>query len=265
MANSFQDCVILFGDSLTERQDVPQALFERMCQAYARKLDILNRGFGGYTSTGALPLFDEIFAQKGKDAPRVRLVTLWFGTNDSVHFPNPRATHPTQFKNNYKIILDHLTSPESPFSISQTPVHILLITPPPPYLPQVPLPAKWVRSEERSLEFVNVVRDLGKEYKTKETGTWTIEVLDLWKAMEFKAGGLGDGLAPFFHDGCHMTPEGYGVLWEEYRKIVSGPWQGHGLDWEDENDLPMRVPSVRTIDHTRPDSVLELLGLPSYR
>nr|XP_019044062.1 hypothetical protein I302_07342 [Kwoniella bestiolae CBS 10118]OCF22992.1 hypothetical protein I302_07342 [Kwoniella bestiolae CBS 10118] len=243
MAKAFQDCVILFGDSLTERQDVPQALFERMCRAYDRKLDILNRGFGGYTTTSALPLFDKIFAKKGEDGARVRLVTLWFGTNDSVNFPSSRATHPLHFKKNYQYILDNLTSPDSPYAIADTPVHILLITPPPPYHPQVPLPAKWVRSTERTLEFVDIVRDLGREWKAKENGRWSVEVLDLWEAMERKAGGLGDGLAPFFHDGCHMTAEGYGVLWEEYTKIVGGPWKGHGLDWEDESDLPMRVPS----------------------
>ncbi|WWC64488.1 uncharacterized protein I303_107098 [Kwoniella dejecticola CBS 10117] len=265
-AASFQDCIILFGDSLTERQDVPQALFERMSQAYARKMDVLNRGFGGFSSTTSLPLFDKIFAKKGENAPVVRLITLWFGTNDCVNFPNPRATHSSHFKANYEYFLHNLTSPESPYAVSETPVHILLITPPPPYDPQIPEPAKWVRSTERTLEFVDVVKDLGREWKAKEQKDgFKIEVLDLWEAMEDRAGGLGDGLEPFFHDGCHLTSKGYEVLWEEYRKIIKGPWKDCGLDWEDEDGLPKRVPLFKDQDAMREESVIELMALPKCR
>ncbi|WRT70139.1 uncharacterized protein IL334_007133 [Kwoniella shivajii] len=270
MAKAIQDCIVLFGDSLTERQDVPQALFERMNNAYGRKLDVLNRGFGGYTSTLVLPLFEHLFTQKPEISPQIRLITMWFGTNDGVNFPNPRATTPLQFKKNHELMLENLTSPRSSYAVSDAPVHILLITPPPPYLPQVPLPAQWVRSTERCLEFTDVIRDLGKEWKRKEESIenksgWKIEVLDLWKAMEDRAGGIGDGLAPFFHDGCHMTTEGYGVLWDEYQKIVKGAWKGDGLDWEDEDDLPLRVPSVREVNVVRPENVVEKMGVPKWK
>ncbi|WWC72098.1 uncharacterized protein I206_106058 [Kwoniella pini CBS 10737] len=265
-AASFQDCIILFGDSLTERQDVPQAFFERMSQAYARKMDVLNRGFGGFSSTNALPLFDKIFAKKGENAPVVRLVTLFFGTNDSVNFPNPRATHPKHFKENYEYFLNNLTSPKSPYKISESNLHILLITPPPPFDPQIPQPAKWIRNTKRSFEFVKIVRELSKEWKLKENqNNFTIEILDLWKVLENKAGGLGDGLEPFFHDGCHLTTKGYEVLWEEYKNIIKGPWKDCGLDWENEDDLPKRVPLFKDLDAMRGESVVELMALPKCR
>ncbi|OCF38036.1 hypothetical protein I317_04819 [Kwoniella heveanensis CBS 569] len=273
MAKPLQDCIILFGDSLTERQDVPQTLDERMNRAYGRKLDVLNRGFGGYTSTLGVALLDHIFAPKEDAAasPVVRLVTLFFGTNDSVNFPNPRATPPEVFKSNTHHMLTQLTSPTSPYAIADTPVHIILITPPPPYDPQVPLPAKWVRDQARSLRFAEAVRELGKEWKVREgseenqTG-WRVEVLDLWAEMEKRAGGLGHGLAPFFHDGCHMTTEGYQVLWDLYTDLIKGKWKGHGLDWEDEQDLPMRVPWYGHLDMDQlEESLKEELRLPACR
>ncbi|WVF72891.1 hypothetical protein IAT40_007709 [Kwoniella sp. CBS 6097] len=273
MAKNLQDCIILFGDSLTERQDVPQSLHERMNRAYERKLDILNRGYGGYTSTLGVLLFDHIFARRAEAAvsPVVRLVTLFFGTNDSVNFPNPRATPSYVFKSNTHHILTQLTSPDSPYAVADTPVHIVLITPPPPYSPQVPLPAKWVRSQERSLQFAKAVRELGEEWKVKEGSEknqsgWRLEVLDLWAEMEKRAGGLGDGLAPFFHDGCHMTTEGYGVLWDLYTALIKGKWKGHGLDWEDEEDLPKRIPWYGDLDSERfEESLKENLKLPACR
>ncbi|WWC91786.1 uncharacterized protein L201_006733 [Kwoniella dendrophila CBS 6074] len=270
MAKAFQDCIILFGDSLTECQDVRQALFERMSQAYARKLDVFNRGFGGFSSTTALPLFDKIFARKVKTGTAVRLVTLWFGTNDSVNFPNPRATHPNHFKENMEYFLYNLTSSNSIYEISETPIHILLITPPPPYDPQIPSAAKWIRNKKRSLEFANVLRNLAKDWKIKEKGHenksgWTVELLDLWKALEEEVGEKEQGLEPFFHDGCHMTTEGYQILWNEYRKIIKGPWKGHGLDWEVDEDLPKRVPFFKDTEFQRPESVVELMALPKCR
>jgi len=49
--------------------------------AYMRKLDVLNRGFGGYTTEWVKCIFDDIFAKKDEAAnvPRMRMITMWFG------------------------------------------------------------------------------------------------------------------------------------------------------------------------------------------
>jgi hypothetical protein len=82
MAVNYQDQIILFGDSLTQRSwDLDQggigarlastsipmwattATFQRLHNApdlYVRKLDILNRGFSGYNTDWALPVWEQV-------------------------------------------------------------------------------------------------------------------------------------------------------------------------------------------------------------
>jgi hypothetical protein len=43
-------------------------------------------------------------------------------------------------------------------------------------------------------------------------------------------------------DGLHLSTEGYAAVWGEYKKLVKTDFKGRGLDWEDVDDLPMRVP-----------------------
>ena len=44
-------------------------------------------------------------------------------------------------------------------------------------------------------------------------------------------------------DGVHLTTRGYGVLWKEIEKVIKVDLKGRGLDWEDFDDLPRRVPA----------------------
>ncbi|ODN87723.1 hypothetical protein L198_06953 [Cryptococcus wingfieldii CBS 7118] len=270
MAKTFMDCAILFGDSLTNRQDVPGSWHEQLSKAYTKKLDILNRGFGGYTSKWARPLFDEVFARKEENAPVARLVSIWFGTNDATSLPNPQHNTIQDFQSNLTHFLTSLTSPSSPYAAAQNPraLNIVLITPPPVYAPQMDERGRRERTLERTKEFVDVVKALGAEWgpegregKGKE---WKVGVLDLWGAME-KEVGLGDGLAPYFIDGIHMTTKGYAVLWRLYVNLIKTDWKGRGLDWKDEQDLPRRAAQFEKIDPNRPESAVELLALPECR
>lgn len=61
----------------------------RVGAAYSRKLDVPVRGYGGYNSAMATPLFNEIFARKGDSSSLVRMVTVWFGGSESDTGPGP--------------------------------------------------------------------------------------------------------------------------------------------------------------------------------
>lgn len=39
-----------------------------------------------------------------------------------------------------------------------------------------------------------------------------------------------------------MTTAGYTLLWNKLAEVIKTEFKGRGLDWEDENDLPMRIP-----------------------
>ncbi|KAK8853298.1 hypothetical protein IAR55_004002 [Kwoniella newhampshirensis] len=271
MAAPTQGCIVLFGDSLTERQDVPGTLHEKISQSYCRKLDVLNRGLGGYNTTLARPLLEHIFAKKGETAQTVRLVTIWFGANDACLPPNVRAVPLSSYRENLDHFVESLTNPsKSPYAISETPINIILITPPPIFLPQIPQERQSLRRIGHSSRYAQVVREVGEDWKSREeskenTTDWKIAVLDLWSAIEAKAGGSDDGLAPFFHDGVHMTTQGYEVLWGLFDHLIHTEFKGRGLDWQNLDDLPRRIPWWDAIDLARPASVLERLGAPRSR
>ena len=43
-------------------------------------------------------------------------------------------------------------------------------------------------------------------------------------------------------DGLHLSSEGYAVLWREMERVIKVDFKGRGLDWDDFEDLPRRVP-----------------------
>lgn len=75
--------IVLFGDSITEQSFNP-AFFgsgSALANDYARKLDVINRGFSGYTSREARHPLPRVFPTRNDD---VKLVFVFFGANDAV-------------------------------------------------------------------------------------------------------------------------------------------------------------------------------------
>ena len=51
-------------------------------------------------------------------------------------------------------------------------------------------------------------------------------------------------------DGVHMTTKGYTLLWDNISETIKTQFKGRGLDYDDFDDLPRRVPMwVRRSDH----------------
>jgi hypothetical protein len=154
-------------------------------------------------------VFDGIFATKDMavTSQEVRLVTLWWGTNDSVHPPNTRHLPLPAFVSNLETLLDRLISPSSSYAVAHGdhPFSIILITPPPlcptwdpGYQPDRPR----VRSKDRQNEFREAVLKIGNEYIRKQSENpgvrWKLAVVDLWGAIVKVAGGDGAELDPYF-------------------------------------------------------------------
>ncbi|TYJ55449.1 hypothetical protein B9479_003838 [Cryptococcus floricola] len=257
------------GDSLTERQ-IPGSWHELLSKAYSRKLSILNCGFGGYITRWARPIMGEIFAKEGESAGTARLVSIWFGTNDASLDPSPKYTTCQAYHADLTHFLEALTSPSAGYATASNPsaLNIILITPPPVYLPQIETPEfRAMFSQERTKMFADVVKDVGKQWSVHEKGKgqeWRVDVLDLWGELALRTA-LGDRLADYYSDGIHLNAKGYAVLWDLYTDLIKNRWQGRGLDWEDESDLPSRVPHWSVIDLDKPESVLDHLALPKCR
>lgn len=172
-----------------------------MVDHYRRTLDIQNRGFGGYNTTFARELFDSIFAKKeqANHVPQIRLVTIWFGTlftfqslivgtNDACLPHNPMGQHCslTQFRENLTFFLESLTSESSPYAAAQSPLSIVLVTPPAMCVEMLPPVLAEARDPEVTKQYVDVVLDLAKEWKgkgEKEGGKWRVEGIDMWASI----------------------------------------------------------------------------------
>lgn len=74
---------VLVGDSITEFGFDDGGWGMMMADTYRRKADLVNRGFGGYTSRMGVYVLDEFLNSFG--AGRIKLVTLCFGANDASH------------------------------------------------------------------------------------------------------------------------------------------------------------------------------------
>jgi len=242
-----------------------------MCRAYSRKLDVLNRGFGGYNTIWAEHLFDQIFAKKEDAAhvPVVRMVTIWFGTNDSVLPSKEQYTPIDVFVSIMDKFLENLTSPSSPYAVASTPVSIILITPGPMLFSLMGGGKPTFRSMERTKEFVDAVLSIGQRWKGIEgrqnTSGWKIATVNLWDAMVRDAGGMGEELAPYLTDGLHFSSKGYGVLWREIERVVKTDFRGRGLDFDDITDLPFRVPWWQFVDRAHPETAATRMTQPKFR
>lgn len=79
----FKPMFVLAGDSITEFGFVDGGWGIMLAETYRRKADVINRGFGGYTSRMGVYILDEFLNSFGSG--RIKLVTLCFGANDASH------------------------------------------------------------------------------------------------------------------------------------------------------------------------------------
>lgn len=169
------DQFILFGDSITQMSSDPHmgfGLFAALQDAYSRRLDVINRGFGGYTSGHAIKVFPKFFPTPEKAT--VRFMTIFFGANDACLPGSPQHVPLDVYKENLTRIIQH------PATVAQNP-HILLLTPPPvnEYQLQGFDESKGNAHPSRTAaftkEYAEAVREVG--------ASLGVPVVDVWKAF----------------------------------------------------------------------------------
>ncbi|KAJ5238489.1 GDSL Lipase/Acylhydrolase family protein [Penicillium chermesinum] len=220
---------ILFGDSITQmsnNQDIGFGFHPALQEAYSRKLDIINRGFSGYTTAHAIQVFPRFFPSP--EVASVRLMTVFFGANDAAVPGHPQHVPLEQYKENLKKIIQH------PATRAQGP-RILIITPPP--------------VNEYQLEFFDKSKDIPHPSRTAAiTKTYAqaakevaaalnVPVVDIWSALMGSTGwqegqplpGSRDlpndeKLSSLFLDGLHLTPAGYRIVYDQIIQKIADTW-----------------------------------------
>ncbi|KAH7203121.1 SGNH hydrolase-type esterase domain-containing protein [Fusarium redolens] len=210
--------LLLFGDSITQGAS---SLQSELARRYVRRLDVLNRGFGGYNTKSALTLLPSFFpaVAPSRTVPRVAAITVHFGANDSCSASEPQHCDLETFKSNIRRVLDwegvrlHRTK-------------VLLVTPSP--VEEYRLPHDGKGRAERVAMYAQAIRDIGK----KEN----VPVVDLWTAMMRTTGWKDDGvdailpgsssispsmeLGRLFYDGLHLNQEGYDIYTRELIRVL---------------------------------------------
>ncbi|KAJ5103138.1 Esterase SGNH hydrolase-type subgroup [Penicillium argentinense] len=214
------DQFIIFGDSITQQsynQGMGFGWGAQLQEVYSRKLDIINRGFSGYTTANAIKILDQFFPSP--QTANVRLMTIFFGANDSVGKDHFQHVSIEVYKENLKKIIQH------PAVQAQNP-YIILMTPPPVNEYQLeqfdaekstPHPS---RTAKNTKDYADVTRVIGKELN--------LPVADIWSAFMDVTGwkeGLPlpgsrdlpeiESLSALFVDGLHPSPGGSKIIFNE--------------------------------------------------
>lgn len=176
---------------------------------YVRKLDVINRGYYAHNSRWNAIILKQILPNiqqlTHQNLPKIRLMTIWLGSNDSVRSDSPFHVSLPDFNANMTEIISliRVRSPET---------RIILITPGPCQVARVEatlyaalnLPNPPARSNALVKPYVDAVLEIGAKMG--------IPVVDTWSAIWAAAGSNEDSaLEPFFTDGLHLAAPGYKV------------------------------------------------------
>ncbi|EXL68188.1 hypothetical protein FOPG_15731 [Fusarium oxysporum f. sp. conglutinans race 2 54008] len=210
--------LLLFGDSITQGAS---SLQSELARRYVRRLDVLNRGFGGYNTNSALTLLPSFFpaVAPSRTVPRVAAMTVHFGANDSCSPGEPQHCDLDTFKTNVRRILNWE-------GVRLHKTKVLLVTPSP--VEEYRLPHDGKGRADRVEMYADAIRDIGKQEN--------VPVVDLWTAMMRTANWKDDAVAGIlpgssrtvpsmelgrlFYDGLHLNQEGYGIYTEELLRVL---------------------------------------------
>ncbi|XP_060170485.1 GDSL esterase/lipase At5g62930 isoform X2 [Lycium barbarum] len=205
--------IVLFGDSITEQSFRLGGWGASLADTYSRKVDILNRGYGGYNTRWALFLLHHLFPL---DAPMPPVAaTIFFGANDAALLgrTSERQHVPLEeYKENLRRIIQH-------FKKCSPSMLLLLITPPP-----VDEAGRFGHARsmygDKAMQLPERTNEVAGEYAkqcvelARELG---LPSINLWSKMQETEGWQ----IKFLSDGLHLTPEGNAIVYQEVVKVLN--------------------------------------------
>ncbi|KAL5568560.1 hypothetical protein UlMin_025135 [Ulmus minor] len=210
---------VLFGSSIVQLSYSNGGWGAILSDIYARKADILLRGYYGWNSRRALQVLDKVFPKDAAVQPA--LVIVYFGGNDSMgphssglgpHVPLP------EYIENMKKIARHLKS------LSDSTRVIFLSCP--------PVNEEKVRGNTSAI-FSELVRtnELCGQYSeacVKLCKQMGVKVVDLFTAFQKR----DDWMNACFTDGIHLAAEGSKIVVEEILKVLKDAEWKPCLHWK---------------------------------
>ncbi|CAI5756303.1 unnamed protein product [Candida verbasci] len=234
---------ILFGDSITQYSTQQAGYTPFLTDKYVRKLDVLNRGYAGYTTEHGrliLPKILEIESNKEKD--NIKLITIFLGTNDC--YENNNWIQPTKIertKENIEYLIDLALS----YNIKPIVIG--------PGLHDYNLvieksQAVKATNNRRNLEYSEVIKSVAKAKNVPFIDTWNLMLQDskFTKEEIFE----DPPLEEYLIDGIHYTTKSYVLLTKEIYKTIEYNYP----ELLPEN-LPFKLSYWRDIDPKNLDTI----------
>ncbi|THH04560.1 hypothetical protein EW146_g10146 [Bondarzewia mesenterica] len=203
-----------------------------LADVYARKFDVLNRGYSGYNTEWALPVLEQVrlrppsnsavgsspdsmnnTTSRASDCSRSGLgPTTRACRGTSQHVPLSR------FAENLRTMLRMITSASSPYYMPDT--KIIFISAPP------------VNTYQRGADLAHrdPPRDLDRNFETTRTYAEEVvklgeregvPVVDAWTRLWEAAGKEERALETYLYDGLHVNEAGYKVVYDGIVEVIA--------------------------------------------
>ncbi|KAL0916450.1 hypothetical protein M5K25_013967 [Dendrobium thyrsiflorum] len=210
---------VLFGSSIVQYSFSNGGWGAILTDIYARKADIIMRGYIGWNSRRAIQVLDKIFPKDASVQPS--LIIVYFGGNDSIG-PYPSGLGPhvplPEYKENMRKIADHLKN------LSEN-THVIFLSCPP--LNE----EKLLQSTSTALSEIvrtNATCRLYSEACIQVCEEMNLKVIDLWTAFQER----DDWADTCFTDGLHFSSEGSKIVVEQILKVLKEADWNPSLHWK---------------------------------
>ena len=178
--------IICFGDSITEMGFVIEVrgFVAQLADRYARRADVLARGFSGYTTREAVKILEEAVLAEKPD-----VVILFFGANDSTLPGQIQHVPLREYKKNLH---------EMAYALAVAGAWVILVTPP-------PVNEKLIKSRTQGNTgaYAKACLDVAREMN--------LPAVDLFMKLQEEPGWEKSALI----DGLHLSANGMTRLYEE--------------------------------------------------
>ncbi|KAF0717554.1 Aste57867_2231 [Aphanomyces stellatus] len=192
--------IVFLGDSNTEYASQPELLgFQvQFSRDYTHKADILNRGYGGWTTRSWLKHMPVLLDDWRAKPPA--LAVLFLGTNDACGLPDLNVPV-AEYQANLVALVQAMQA--TPWNS-----RVMLVTPL-PVDDSTPLGSgsKW--SNGAAGKYANAMKQVGQRLQ--------VPVVDVWTSLQPK-------ISTMFYDGIHLNIVGNQLVYERMRQGIAAAY-----------------------------------------
>jgi lysophospholipase L1-like esterase len=207
--------ILLFGDSITQQAfgvNGKVGWGSLLASSYARRADVLERGYFGYSTAHALDILPRVFGEKGSPSSKQEILfcTVLFGSNDAV-FPGTTGQHVPvkQYGENIASIVAGIRERVESSAVEEFP--IILLTPPP--VDEVAWKTfKNLTTSNRTNQRARIYGDQVKQVASD----LHCPVIDTWELLE----GNSEERSKYLTDGLHLKENGNRLVYQAVMDLV---------------------------------------------